>query len=703
MKKITLLFLLIISGSYLDAQSYIGYLTDNYSGVNSLIANPANIVDSRFKTDINLVGASVFAGNDYYGLNAMDAINEDDFDFDLDANKYPSTDNNVALNADIMGPSFMFNLNKKSSIAIFTRARAFLNVNGVNGETVDVIDDDTTNDFNINEGDFLAFGQGWAELGVTYARVLVNNEKHFLKAGITVKYIQGGGSAYGIGKNVTVNYDDDGTDLGGGQTTGSVTSTGALSYGRFVDFDNDNYEYELPESATGFGSDLGFVYEWRPNYADYTKTNADGDSYTFKDKNKYKLKLGVSITDIGSINYKNGIEEVFDITNTALSEDDFDDLDDLDDVLNSLYTLTNTKIGYKTKLPTALHLNADWSFSNHFYINLNTDLSLIGKEKVNASRISNVVSLTPRFESKWFSLYAPLSVVENNGFQIGAGLRAGPLYLGSGSILSVAGNDDSKGADFYAGLKIPVYQGKPRDKDKDGVINKLDKCPKIAGPIENNGCPWGDKDEDSILDNVDACPEEAGPEENNGCPWGDKDGDSVLDNVDECVDVAGAVENKGCPWKDTDGDGILDKDDNCIDVVGVVANNGCPEVIPEPVVTKEVQKTLNNYAKTILFNSGKSSIKAESNEVLKEIVNILQEYPSAKFAIEGHTDSVGSGVLNQNLSESRASTVMNYLIQNGVASKRLVSNGFGEDKPIANNATRSGRAQNRRVEINLMK
>lgn len=701
MKKITLFILFVLSSVFLKAQSYIGFLTDNYSGVHGVISNPANIVDSRFKTDINLAGASVFAGNDYYGVNVMDAFKED-YDFDLDATKSPSNDNNIFANADVLGPSFMFNLSKKSSIAIFSRVRAFSSINEINGNTVDAIDDDETDDFVVNEGDFSIFGQAWAEVGLTYARVFMNKEQHFLKGGLSLKYLQGAGSGYVYGKNVTVNYDADGID----PNTGSIDSTGELTYGRFEEFDNDDYDYDLPD-ATGFGVDLGFVYEWRPNHADYTKTNTNGDAYTLKHKNKYKLKLGLSITDLGSINYKNGAEDVYDITNAGVNEDDFDNADDIEDFLSTFYSLTESNSGYKTKLPTALHLNADWSFSNNFYLNLNTDFALTQKGKMYASRISNIASLTPRFESRWFSFYVPLSVVENNGFQAGAGLRLGPLYLGSGSVLTALTSDNTKGADVYAGLKIPVYQGKPRDRDKDGVIDKLDGCPKDAGPLENNGCPWGDKDGDSVLDNEDNCLEEAGPIENNGCPWGDKDGDTVLDNVDACADISGAVKNEGCPWPDTDGDSVLDKDDNCINEVGTVANNGCPEpepvIVIEPEVTEEIQKTLNSYAKTILFNSGKSSIKEESNDVLNEIINILKEYPSAKFSIEGHTDSVGSNTLNQNLSEERASSVMNFLIERGIASNRLSSKGFGESKPIATNATKVGQAQNRRVEINLVK
>ena len=208
-----------------------------------------------------------------------------------------------------------------------------------------------------------------------------------------------------------------------------------------------------------------------------------------------------------------------------------------------------------------------------------------------------------------------------------------------------------------------------------------------------NGCP--DADGDGVADKDDACPSEAGLAELAGCP--DADGDGVADKDDDCPSEAGPAENKGCPWPDTDGDGVLDKDDQCPDVAGTVANNGCPEV------TEEVQKQLNDYARTILFDTGKSSIKAESTSVMVDIIQILNEYPTAKFTVEGHTDSVGSAKLNQKLSEERANSVRDFLIDKGIGADRLNAIGYGEDKPIATNNTRSGRKQNRRVEINLIK
>ena len=231
------------------------------------------------------------------------------------------------------------------------------------------------------------------------------------------------------------------------------------------------------------------------------------------------------------------------------------------------------------------------------------------------------------------------------------------------------------------------------DTDGDGIYDKDDACPEVAGLEAFNGCP--DADGDGIEDSKDACPNEAGSKEMNGCP--DADGDGVADKDDACPSEAGPAANKGCPYLDKDGDGVLDKDDMCPDVAGTVANKGCPEV------TEEVQKKLNDYARTILFDTGKSSIKAESTSVMVDIITILKEYPNAKFTVEGHTDSVGSAKLNQSLSESRALSVKEFLVDKGIEEFRLSAIGYGEEKPIASNATRSGRTQNRRVEINLVK
>lgn len=239
---------------------------------------------------------------------------------------------------------------------------------------------------------------------------------------------------------------------------------------------------------------------------------------------------------------------------------------------------------------------------------------------------------------------------------------------------------------------LAEFNGCP-DSDGDGITDKEDECPDTAGLAEFNGCP--DTDGDGIPDPKDECPNDAGSDALNGCP--DADSDGVADKDDECPNEAGPKDNNGCPYPDSDGDGVLDKDDMCPDVAGTKANNGCPEV------TKEVQKELNEYAKTINFQTGKTSINKDSEEALEAIISILDEYPNAKFTVEGHTDSVGSAKNNQRLSEARALSVKAYLVENGVDEFKLSSIGYGEEQPVASNNTKAGRAENRRVEINLKK
>ena len=239
---------------------------------------------------------------------------------------------------------------------------------------------------------------------------------------------------------------------------------------------------------------------------------------------------------------------------------------------------------------------------------------------------------------------------------------------------------------------LPEFKGCP-DTDKDGIQDSEDGCPEEAGTKELNGCP--DNDGDGIINSEDACPEDKGTKMMNGCP--DADGDGVADKDDNCPTVAGAKDNAGCPWPDTDGDGVADKDDKCPTVKGTVANNGCPEV------SDDTMKKLNDYGKTILFNSGKASFQKQTIPVLQAMTAILKEYPTAKFSLEGHTDSTGSEASNQKLSEERAAAVKNFLVENGIDASRLSSKGFGESMPVDSNKTAKGKANNRRVEVKLVK
>jgi OmpA-OmpF porin, OOP family len=199
-----------------------------------------------------------------------------------------------------------------------------------------------------------------------------------------------------------------------------------------------------------------------------------------------------------------------------------------------------------------------------------------------------------------------------------------------------------------------------------------------------------------VIDKDDACPQVAGVKNLAGCPDGDDDG--VADKDDACPTVKGTVENKGCP-NDRDKDGVADEDDNCPDVAGVASNKGCPEIKAEE--KKQLETKLNMAAKLIQFETGSATIKPASYKELDAIVAIMNQYPSSRFKVEGHTDNTGNAANNTLLSGKRADAVKAYIADKGISGTRLDAEGFGSGRPIGSNATAAGRAQNRRVEIHL--
>jgi len=239
--------------------------------------------------------------------------------------------------------------------------------------------------------------------------------------------------------------------------------------------------------------------------------------------------------------------------------------------------------------------------------------------------------------------------------------------------------------------------GCPPDADGDGVADGMDKCPKLAGVPENNGCP-ADDDKDGVYNTKDKCPEVAGVAANNGCPP-DADGDGVADANDKCPKVKGTVANGGCPPKvaDRDGDGVPDKVDDCPDRAGLAVNKGCPEV----KITEAEKKVISEAVSDVVFLPSSANLTDYSKQLVIKIAGLMKKYPEAKLRISGHTDSMGQDADNLVLSQARALACLNLLAAKGVAKNRMISEGFGEAKPIADNSTKVGRQKNRRVEFTL--
>lgn len=143
------------------------------------------------------------------------------------------------------------------------------------------------------------------------------------------------------------------------------------------------------------------------------------------------------------------------------------------------------------------------------------------------------------------------------------------------------------------------------------------------------------------------------------------------------------------PPKDSDGDGVLDKDDRC------------PDTLPNTRVDSEgcALKAQTITLEDIRFEFNSATLTPAATGSLNKVVKALNNQPGASVEVAGHTDSLGNDAYNKRLSDQRANSVRQYLVDNGIAASRITARGYGEEQPVASNDTEAGRAQNRRVEL----
>lgn len=141
---------------------------------------------------------------------------------------------------------------------------------------------------------------------------------------------------------------------------------------------------------------------------------------------------------------------------------------------------------------------------------------------------------------------------------------------------------------------------------------------------------------------------------------------------------------------DSDGDGVTDDKDKCPDSPSdkPIDTDGC---------------TIGSVVlKNVKFETNSSELTAGSHESLDKAVDAMNKYDQLRIEIQAHTDSMGEASYNQYLSEKRADSVRDYMIGKGIAANRMEAKGYGELKSIADNGTRDGRAENRRVELKII-
>jgi len=573
---------------FCKAQDFLPFASSNYAGITGVQLQPASIADSRYKFDMAISASNVAITNNYFGFDPYLIWHPKEMDnLDIEgpyvSRNMDGKTKSVFINEKQDIFSFMVSLSDKDAIAFTPSVRSVVNLDNMSEQLASLLDDldQETDPWGIKLKDENVNIQmnSWVEYGFTYARILMDKEEHFLKGGATLKITQGMGSAYIFVKdfNYLAHHED--------------TISFYNSYSNYGTSNNisqsikEDVSYKF-DANPSLAMDLGFVYEYRPQWLKY-KYDMDGKTNIWRrDQDKYLFRVGFTLSDLGSVRYmRNPISRDFNIDTTRLYTGDleFNTIGDFNAFIDSTFTFYDITDSYNMNLPLNLSMQLDVRVANGFYVNFTPYLALRqGNDNVNRVHYLSSLNFIPRYDKKWFGVSLPIQYNALKQWNFGLGIRLGPLWVGWNDMFSTLTTSKNRyGTSASAILKIPILYKHPKDKDSDKVSNKIDKCPDIAGLYELSGCP--DADSDGITDLEDRCPTEAGVKEMNGCP--DMDGDGITDGIDQCPDVKGLESFNGCP--DSDGDSLIDQKDDCPFNAGTRAMNGCPDQDSDGIADKD--------------------------------------------------------------------------------------------------------------------
>lgn len=422
----------------------------------------------------------------------------------------------------------------------------------------------------------------YREYGLGYARRLMDEK---LTVGARFKYL------YGM-ENISTSKSDislttDPNDFSITAKSNIKINMSGLDSSSFNTIGNNIPAYLFGRKNNGFAIDLGGQY-----------------------KINEKISVNASVLDLGFIKWKESsnltLQSRNPDANFTFSGIDLNDVftkdttqDDpfkkLSDSLTQTFKLDSVRGAYTTRLASQIYLGGNYYFTPK----VNVGLLAYGQIFDKSIHPGVAVSFNQRL-GRWFNYSINYSIYNRSYTNVGLGMA---LNLGfiqwfflTDNVLGPIFPQAAKNVHVHTGMSWTF--GRKEDKDKDGVVDKKDKCPEVFGLKEFEGCP--DKDKDHVQDSEDLCPSDSGSVELKGCP--DRDKDKVTDLTDSCPDVFGLVEFNGCPdWDrdkvidkedmcpkdsgsvelkgcpDRDGDKVIDKDDACPDKVGPESNKGCPE------------------------------------------------------------------------------------------------------------------------------
>lgn len=446
MKHLLILSIFLTGYSALAQEHFSGISTSRRGGLLNAAMNPAELSNLNTKYEISVFSGSFNLSSNRLGFD--DLIGGNNIEDKLfQGNK----DVDLRFDGEIFGPGFAMKVDNWA-FSIQTKAYAKINFSDVDPTIGDAVTNSavsalfgsTTIQNNNNQR---ANGTAWGEVGFGISRIIFENDEHKFSAGVNLKLLFPGSYAnLGADKfqgTITNNLGD--VNLTNATANLNISYSGDLA-GDFTEF--DNYASSLFGKLNGFATDLGLNYQWKDMLDD--------------DNENYKLNVGLAVRNIGSMTFKSSNNQATNYflnvpDGEALNLNQFQNVSSLEEIedillasgyLNSLPVSRN----FKVKLPTIFSAYADVKVIQNLFVTIYGQRKLNEDDANDQVTTQNVLSVTPRYSTKKFEVYAPLASNEISGFTAGLGVGAGGFFIGSSSILTALGNGDQ--ADIYIGYRL---------------------------------------------------------------------------------------------------------------------------------------------------------------------------------------------------------------------------------------------------------
>jgi len=442
------------------AQESLSFASENYAGVLALDINPAFMVGSPYKVDVLLGGTSLNFSNDFLAVK---------WDYLLNSGNYPRYQDGFVMdttpgikslyfNNSVYLPSAMIPLNDKMAFGLTFRLRNLVYATDIDMQIARLMfnDFESSQDWNqVLQSDGLnAQAASYSETGLAFAATVWDIGDHRINVGGRLKLLFGLGAAYIQADNLRyLVYNADSLRL---NTSTTFQAGYSDNFGDFDQLANYNYAFQPAISA---GVDLGISYEWRPG-----GDGGQGKSATNDIEAPYVLKAGLSLLDFGAVRFRQSSRSV----NLAVPANSaqtlahewsirgisFNNYQDIYDTLVNRFQQETIEPYFTVALPAAISVQVDHMIYKRFYVNLTYFQTLrLGQVAV---RDLTSLTITPRFESRWFGAALPLQLSGQGKVHVGLALRAGPVLLGLNSIETFFSKISS--AQFFFGLRIPIYK-----------------------------------------------------------------------------------------------------------------------------------------------------------------------------------------------------------------------------------------------------